>query len=153
MSEAGVSMMVAINDGATPSFAAIVRRVAKLDPALDEIGSFLVTETQQRFEGEEDADGRKWVPLSELTLAKRSAKTPKILRERGDLYDSITHAVLSLRGVQVGTNRRYARIHQLGGKAGRGHKVTIPARPYLGISAAGEKEVEQILADHVGGDS
>lgn len=27
----------------------------------------------------------------------------------------------------------YARIHQFGGKTGRGHRVTLPARPYLPI--------------------
>ena len=27
-----------------------------------------------------------------------------------------------------------AAIHQLGGKAGRGHAVTIPARPFLGVT-------------------
>lgn len=33
----------------------------------------------------------------------------------------------------VGTNLRYARIHQLGENTGSGHKVRIPARPYLGL--------------------
>lgn len=32
---------------------------------------------------------------------------------------------------RVGTNVKYARIHEFGGMAGRGHKTRIPARPYL----------------------
>lgn len=146
----GVSMNVAIDDGATASLRAIAARIKNLDPALDEIGASQVTETQQRFEDQVGPDGKKWVSLSAVTLEKRKAPRPQILREKGELYDSITHAVLSLRGVKVGTNRRYARIHQLGGKAGRGRKVSIPARPYLGLSPAGEKEILEILSDHVG---
>ena len=32
---------------------------------------------------------------------------------------------------------RYAAIHQFGGKAGRGRKVTIPARPFLPVKSDG----------------
>jgi phage virion morphogenesis protein len=47
--------------------------------------------------------------------------------------------------VAVGTNRVYAAIHQLGGQAGRGRKVTIPARPYLGVSAADRVRILAVL--------
>jgi phage virion morphogenesis protein len=43
----------------------------------------------------------------------------------------------------------YARIHQLGGKAGRGHAVTLPARPYIGISEDDIKEARAIIRDHM----
>ena len=33
--------------------------------------------------------------------------------------------------VRVGSGKEYAAIHQLGGEAGRGRKVHIPARPFL----------------------
>ncbi|MES8537205.1 phage virion morphogenesis protein, partial [Cutibacterium acnes] len=49
----------------------------------------------------------------------------------------------------VGTNRVYARIHQLGGKAGRNRKVTIPARPFLGINADDRQMIGEILNDHL----
>ncbi|OZI13715.1 hypothetical protein CE195_13395 [Sodalis-like symbiont of Philaenus spumarius] len=51
----------------------------------------------------------------------------------------------------VGTNRVYARIHQLGGKAGRGNSVTLPPRPYLPVSEAGQldAEVKRQLLDEV----
>ena len=48
--------------------------------------------------------------------------------------------------VAVGSNLAYARIHQKGGKAGRGKKVTIPARPYLGVSDSDRREVERLTA-------
>jgi hypothetical protein len=31
----------------------------------------------------------------------------------------------------VGSNKRYAAIHQFGGQAGRKRRATLPARPYL----------------------
>ena len=49
-----------------------------------------------------------------------------IQRESGDGEASISAG--------LGSNLRYARIHQLGGLTGRGHKAKIPARPYLGLT-------------------
>ena len=37
-------------------------------------------------------------------------------------------------GAGGGDPGQYARIHQLGGQAGRGLSVTLPARPYLPFS-------------------
>ncbi|HBO4159162.1 TPA: phage virion morphogenesis protein, partial [Pseudomonas aeruginosa] len=39
---------------------------------------------------------------------------------------------------QIGSNLSYAPIQQLGGQAGRGRKVTIPARPYLPVLRNGQ---------------
>ncbi|MDO5296733.1 MAG: phage virion morphogenesis protein [bacterium] len=52
--------------------------------------------------------------------------TGSIQEENGDGEASIKAG--------VGSNIRYARIHQLGGLTGRGHKAKIPARPYLGLT-------------------
>ena len=41
----------------------------------------------------------------------------------------------------IGSNLRYARIHQLGGMAGRGHRAKIPARPYLGLDQKSSMKV------------
>lgn len=142
MSE-GTSFDVRIDDGATASLVALAKRIGNLDPALDEIGASQVTEVQQRFEDQKDADGQAWKPLAASTLLRRKAPNPRILRMTGDLYDSVTHQVLSLRGVRVGSNRAYARLHQFGGE-------NVPARPYLGVSSEGMKEIRAILADHVG---
>jgi phage virion morphogenesis protein len=92
-------------------------------------------------------NGVAWQALSAATLKKRGPNA-RILRDRGNLYDSITHLVAG-RAVRIGTNRKNSRIHQLGGDTGREHKVHIPARPYLGISDEGRKEVLAILKAHV----
>lgn len=52
---------------------------------------------------------------------------------------------------RVGTNRVYARIHQLGGQAGHSGSVTLPPRPYLPVSGEGQldAEVKRQLLDEV----
>lgn len=56
--------------------------------------------------------------------------------------------ILSAGGRRRGTDVVYARIHELGGRAGRkGAEVTIPARPYLGPAV---EEVARTLPDRMG---
>ncbi|MFZ7215733.1 phage virion morphogenesis protein [[Pasteurella] aerogenes] len=95
-----------------------------------------------RFKAETDPEGKKWKPLSSRTLElkRKRGKSTKILRQDGYLADKTAYNV-SNDGVEFGSAEIYARLHQFGGKAGRGKKVTIPARPWLG---AGEKD-EQLL--------
>lgn len=153
--EAGVSLAVKINDEASSEITRLALQLTpgKLRLALDEIGAANVTETQRRFETESDPDGGRWrdyADLADITKAQRRQPDPKILRDGGDLYDSVTHTV-GLLETTVGTNRVQARIHQLGGQAGRNKSVTIPARPYLGVSSEGEVEIIEILTEHVEG--
>lgn len=95
-----------------------------------------------RFKAETDPEGKKWKPLSSRTLElkRKRGKSTKILRQDGYLADKTAYNVRN-DGVEFGSAEIYARLHQFGGKAGRGKKVTIPARPWLG---AGEKD-EQLL--------
>jgi phage virion morphogenesis protein len=152
MSSEGVKLTTTIDDKASPAVARLAAKVKNLGPALDEIGASNVTETQHRFETESGPDGAKWVGLAATTLARRGPGA-KILRDKVHLYDSVTHKVEGVHSVSIGSNKVYARVHQLGGQAGRGRKVTIPARPYLGVSDAGKKEIVQILTDHIGAQS
>ena len=46
----------------------------------------------------------------------------------------------------VGTNTVYAAIHNFGGKAGRGCKVEIPARPFLRLTQEDEDDIERNFA-------
>src|SRR5690606_3182871 len=98
-------------------------------------------------------DGTPWVALSDVTVAAKGRKgaggEARTLRDSGDLYDSITHQVKLGIGVRVGVTRVYGRIHQQGGMAGRGRKVRIPARPYLGVSRQGAEEIALIIGQHL----
>lgn len=95
-----------------------------------------------RFKAETDPDGDKWQPLSNRTveLKRKRGKSSKILRQDGYLSDKTAYNYNDKR-LEFGSDAKYARLHQFGGKAGSGKKVTIPARPWLGV---GEKD-EQLL--------
>jgi phage virion morphogenesis protein len=64
------------------------------------------------------------------TLNPQLRPGKKILIGTGRLRNSIHQAIDGAR-LSIGTNLVYARIHQLGGMAGRRRKTRIPARPYL----------------------
>ena len=52
--------------------------------------------------------------------------------------------------VEVGTNVVYGAIHQFGGAAGRkDRRVTIPARPFHGVSNEDRTELLAIINDHL----
>lgn len=81
------------------------------------------------------AEGRpKWQPLAASTIAQREKHGTwpgKILQvSSGGLAADISTEV-GPTFVRVGSGKEYAAIHQLGGEAGRGRKVHIPARPFL----------------------
>jgi phage virion morphogenesis protein len=109
-------------------------------------GAFAESRTRKRLNEHGPApDGTAWAPWSAIYAAKRPAKGGMLVLDQM-LLDSMTHAVDSETEGQVGSAMVYARIHQLGGMAGRGRKVRIPARPYLGQSA----EDDRLLGAEVG---
>ncbi|MBF0249961.1 MAG: phage virion morphogenesis protein [Alphaproteobacteria bacterium] len=132
-------------NGIAEKFERLQRRVADVSPLMDEIGSMLVASTQDRFERGVDPDGRPWTPSGRVNMSQGTAKT---LLDSGRLMSSITHEPGNSQ-VEVGSNVIYAAIHQLGGQAGRGLAATIPARPYLGVSAEDEREIGNIVDDYL----
>lgn len=127
------------------------------------VGEAMVSSTRERFRTSKDPTGKPWKPLSATTVnlgfkkkdykksgglkkgvAEREAKR-LILVQKSILKNSISAKPEGTQ-VAVGTNVTYARIHQLGGKAGRRKKVTIPARPYLGVSDSDQREIERLTA-------
>lgn len=130
------------------------------------VGEALVSSTRERFRSSRDPDGKPWQPLAATTVrsgfkkkdrkksgglrkgvAEREAKR-KILVQSAQLKNSISSDASDTK-VAVGTNKPYARVHQLGGKAGRGKKVTIPARPFLGVSDGDAREIERLTAKFI----
>jgi phage virion morphogenesis protein len=128
----------------------IAQRASNMRPAYQAIGNYLVGETQDRIKRETSPDGTRFQPLAAATVRRKAAKGKirKILQEEGNLVGTIAAQVQG-EGVAVGSNLPYATIHQYGGKAGRGRKVTIPARPYLGVSEADEDEILGLIEDHL----
>ncbi len=96
----------------------------------------------ERFKQEVDPQGNGWQPLSAKTLARKQkkGKSTKILRQDGYLSDRTAYNYNN-KNVEFGSDAKYARLHQFGGKAGRGKKVTIPKRPWLGVSQQDEQKL------------
>lgn len=104
-------------------------------PLLRRVANTLQNTTEESFDKQASPFGEKWKPNTPKTLQKKRGN--KILIQSGLLSQSFTQKVIGS-SAQVGTNKSYAAIHQFGGKAGRGKKVSIPARPFMPIKQNGE---------------
>lgn len=129
---------------------------------MESVGDALVSGTMKRFDEKKDPKGKPWKP------SRRALEDGgETLTNKGRLRDSIDYAATSDK-VMVGSNLAYARIHQKGGsikpKNGKSLKfkglngenvfvkeVTIPARPYLGVSKEDMEEVKSTMADFLAG--
>ena len=121
---------------------------------LDSVGKLVVSQTKQRIASEKRSpEGKRWRP--------NITGTP-ILERNGHLLGSIDHEVHGDE-VWVGPSVIYGAIHQFGGtiRPKRARKlrfrigdrevfadsVTIPARPYLGLSDENRDEIEAVVSD------
>ena len=127
--------------------------------ALRTIAEGLRTSTVERFGREEDPEGNKWT-----TSIRVSESGGKTLTKTGMLKASIRSEVNS-GGLAVGTNDIRAATHQFGAertiraknkknlKFKIGNRwiskaavhITIPARPYLGVSEEDQREIQEVL--------
>ena len=122
---------------------AAVKRGEDLSPVMADFSEHMVHETIEHFEKEEDPQGQGWQKLSEVTedLREKAGKSGNILQVDGRLKGSISNSnnswdktsVTVTAGVAA-TNLEYAAIHNFGGMAGRGRKVKIPQRQFLGFN-------------------
>ncbi|NCJ06671.1 phage virion morphogenesis protein [Synechococcales cyanobacterium C] len=120
-----------------------------LSDAMDQIGEYMLLQTEERFKRQIDPEGNPWAPLSPewLKYKERKNKILKILQMNGDLLRTIIYQS-SPRSVEIGTNRIYGNVHQFGYQdSARG--INIPARPYLGVSPEDEIEIAAILEDYL----
>ncbi|GAB6170780.1 phage virion morphogenesis protein [Paradesulfitobacterium aromaticivorans] len=139
------------------------------------IGIILQQAAIERFEEEKTPEGRPWKPLAYATLVARARRRTRrkdgsskmrtkkgkltkraqriitsaaILKDTGRLMRSLAYRARP-EGVAVGSNLVQAGIQQLGGKAGPGHKVEIPARPYLGVGPGESQDIQALLTEFV----
>ena len=128
----------------------LMQRLQRPSALMAAVAQSLESQTQQAFDQQGQPGGDKWQSLSESTIAQRTlgrkGKNPEppswpgqILNRsggRGLLGSVMSGSTASTASVGAGSGKsaKYAKIHQFGGQAGRGRKVTIPARPYLPIT-------------------
>lgn len=130
---------------------------------LKPIGVKLASNTRDRMQAGRDPQGNRFAPLSPAYLPfKRGPSVLVGAGMQGGLMGSITSAV-SGDQVAVGSNKVYAAVHQFGatirpknpkgllifrdarGRAwGAAREVTIPARPYLGLSGEDQDDILDI---------
>ncbi|ASK27937.1 phage virion morphogenesis protein [Neisseria chenwenguii] len=108
----------------------LLKNATDTRPMMRAIATEMVSLTEDNFESE-SWGGEKW------KQSKRAADGGKTLQLTGQLAASISTKTGN-GFAQIGSNKKYAAIHHLGGQAGRGRKVTIPARPYLPINGSGQ---------------
>ncbi len=124
------------------------------EPLMRGVSRALVSESLLNFQSR----GRPaWAGHSPSTIAsyrKQGKRLNTLLQQQGSLKGSVqgSHDAKSASvGAGSGPSADYAAIHQFGGFAGRGRKVSVPARPYLPMDANGnlQPEAENTVFDVV----
>jgi len=133
-------LIIEVKDGISAKLAELQRRLNNPGPLMAGVAAELLSLTEEAFEREGVVGGDKWKKLADSTIKQRAKKGhwpgKKLQVSAGGLaasiqpFHSATQAGLSV-------SKPYAAIHQFGGKAGRGRKVEIPARPYLPMRKSG----------------
>jgi phage gpG-like protein len=166
-----LGLSLAVEDAAiSAALRQLHARLADMTPVYRAIGGLMLTSTKMRFETLTAPNGQAWAPLSDRTLVARvggakklftkggglrkgaveklqgAARTP--LRRSGRLYQSLNYKA-DRAGVEWGSNAVYAGIQNNGGMAGRGRKVRIPARTFVGISEQDRNHIIRLAARHL----
>ena len=126
----------------------------------DEMGNALVAQTQLRFRDQVGPDGVAW-PRS----ARAATQGGRTLSDKGILRQSVNTHVIAGDNISVGSNLVYAAAQQfgatiyprhakrlsfkVGGKRVFAKKVTLPARPFIGINAADEADISDTVIGYL----
>ncbi len=121
----------------------IGKRLGNLLPVLQSIAEGMFRRTRQAFQQERSPEGVPWRALNQRYARRKLRRfgAKRILVAGGTLLRGIHRGVDEARGLAFVSTIElpYARIHQLGGFAGRGRRTAIPARPFLPSEATAEK--------------
>ena len=122
-------------------------------PLLAELGEYGLRSTRARFKTQTAPDGTAWAALQPWYQKEKRRNKNRILTLNGYLRGQMTWQLVGDRTVEIGSNLPYAAVHQFGATIKpraakvlifRGHvakSVTIPARPYLGLSDEDRSEI------------
>lgn len=147
-------------------------RASNLTPAMKKIGSLVKNESLGNFKNQSAPDGTPWKPLSMATRIARAMRlsggkgirnkngstkkgaqriigSAQALLDTGVLRASVQVQEVTSQSVTIASRLKYSAIHQYGGMAGRGKKVTIPARPYLGVNTQMRTDIADIIRAHL----
>lgn len=137
-------------------------RLGDLTPVYEDIGEYMIEATRQRFLRSEAPDGTRWQPKKPATIERYKERgdgnrPDPLIGPSGRLGREINKLV-SRDGVELGSALEYSAVMQHGaaqGAFGRdraGRPIpwgTIPARVWLGISDADERNILDIVDEHL----
>lgn len=165
---------------AQDDFKALIARGTNLRPLMYELGEHLTETTKQRFQTSTAPDGSRWEPNTEATYlaylalfkssfgkdgkltkggAGRAAGKKPLIGESGHLSSRINYRADDT-SVTIGSPEKYSAVHQFGairgefGTTRRGSRIpwgSIPARPFLGISAEDEAAISEKVGAYLAG--
>ena len=97
---------------------AFMAEQAARDPSglMPRLGEYLQGSTQARFKTQTAPDGTPWAPLKQRYARRKRYNKDKVLTLRGYLRSYIHYQVTGGDSVEVGSNQKYAAIHQFGGE-------------------------------------
>ena len=84
------------------------------DDLMPRLGEYLQASTEKRFKTQTAPDGSAWQPLQPRYARRKKYAKDKILTLRGYLRGGIHYQVTGPAEVEVGSNTKYAAVHQLG---------------------------------------
>lgn len=151
-------------EGDTQALLRKLRGISELDRRAisADLAEVVGSSTIERFRHSKAPDGQRWEPSQRALL-----EGGKTLVKTAQLRNSI-HAKADASGFAVGTNVKYAATHQFGepGRTIRARtkkalrfqaggrwvskkqvRVTIPARPFLGLSEEDKREIRETVED------
>lgn len=147
---------------ATASLNGLLGAIDKPAPLLAELGEYVLRTTRARFSTQTAPDGTAWAALQPWYQREKRRNKNRVLTLNGYLRGQMAVQV-GERSVQVGSNLVYAAVHQFGATIRPtnvkmlhfgGHvakSVTIPARPYLGLSDTDQNEIVERTLDWLRG--
>ncbi len=128
----------------------LARAGQDMTPAMERIAGTLLDVIGRAFDSESDpATGAAWPDLKPRTIARRQKAghwPGKKLQRSGQLLASMQSEYGPDYAV-AGTNKVYAAHHHFGSKPEWRHN--IPARPFLGLSPADNRQIVNVIADYI----
>lgn len=130
----------------------------------DDIGEYVVEATKERFRKGVDPDGKAWLPKKQATrdryIANKDGDRPDPLIGPSKRLSSEINSLVARNSVEIGSNLEYSGVMQGGARKGafgtdsRNRPLPwgdIPARVWLGLSAEDERNIIDIVDEHLEG--
>lgn len=142
-----VEIQVKIEDqGLKNLLAGLQERSSNLTPVMKTIGEIVHSSVIRNFEQERSPEGVKWKPSLRALLTGGKTLTLSAILKNTITAKAFPNRVVVATGPP---SKAYAAAQQFGAKVGRGHKVNLPARPFLGVRDEDWPEIKQAVLDYL----